>query len=442
MAEQAVTMKVGQCSYQIAVLRTIMEKERLTKEQLKEMKGEPSKEILIKDLIQLRQRLSEMEKQEAETKRSHEELLSAKTAFEVLFEFSPEGIVVINREGLVVQLNKQAERMLGYTREECLGKPHEVLVPERFREQHRLHVKNYLADPRVRPMGIDLDLYIRRSDGREFPADIALGPMYIENGFVVLSVIRDITEVRKAETALREKEESLRKAMEDLARSNRELEQFAYVASHDLQEPLRMVSSYLQLLERRYKGRLDEAADEFISYAVDGATRMQRLINDLLDYSRVGTRGSPLAPTDAADALNEALANLRMTLEETHARVTHDELPVIMADRSQVVRLFQNLIGNAVKFRKRDVPPRVHVSAEEKGNERVFSVRDNGIGIEPEFFDRAFQIFRRLHTAGEYPGTGMGLAICKRIVERHGGRIWVESNPGEGSTFYFTLPAP
>ncbi|MFP2960685.1 PAS domain-containing protein [Myxococcus sp. 1LA] len=235
-------------------------------------------------------------------------------------------------------------------------------------------------------------------------------------------------------------EEVLQQRAQELARSNEELQQFAYVASHDLQEPLRMVASYTQLLGRRYKGKLDADADEFIHYAVDGVNRMQRLIQDLLTYSRVGTRGRDMRACDAGRALDRAAANLRVAIQETHASVEHGPLPAVLADETQLTQLFQNLVGNALKFHGAS-PPRVRVSAEPLEEEVRFTVRDWGIGIAPEYFERIFVIFQRLHGKEEYPGTGIGLAICKKIVERHGGRIGVESQPGEGTAFWFTLPA-
>jgi light-regulated signal transduction histidine kinase (bacteriophytochrome) len=234
-------------------------------------------------------------------------------------------------------------------------------------------------------------------------------------------------------------EENLKRVARQLELSNNELRQFAQVVSHDLHEPLRMVTSYCQLLRRRYQGRLDSDGDEFLAFAMDGATRMQELLDDLLAYTRVGTQGRPLTPTDCSAVLTSVLANLKISIEETGALVTHDPLPTVRGDAPQLVQLLQNLIGNAIKFRGPE-PPRVHVSGEQQGDHWRFSVRDNGIGIDPAQAERIFVIFQRLHTPQEYAGTGMGLAICKKIVERHHGRIWVESQPGKGSVFCFTLP--
>jgi light-regulated signal transduction histidine kinase (bacteriophytochrome) len=248
-----------------------------------------------------------------------------------------------------------------------------------------------------------------------------------------IAIIEDISEHKRIADELQARTEAL-------LRSNAELEQFAYVASHDLQEPLRMVSSFTQLLARRYRGRLDADANEFIGFAVDGATRMQKLINDLLTYSRVGTRGRPFAPVDCAAILAHVLSDLSLAIAESGGAVTHTEMPVLLGDETQLAQLFQNLIGNALKFHGAD-PPRVRVAAERCNEGWRFMVRDNGIGIEPAYYERVFVIFQRLHTRDEYPGTGIGLAICKKIVGRHGGRIWLESTPGAGTTFFFTLAA-
>jgi light-regulated signal transduction histidine kinase (bacteriophytochrome) len=244
----------------------------------------------------------------------------------------------------------------------------------------------------------------------------------------------DITE--RKETELR-----LVRYSDQLKSSNEELQRFAYVASHDLQEPLRSIISFTQLLERRYRGKLDEDADEFIGFIVEGGNRMQRLIEDLLQLSRVETKAKPLSPTDAAEVVADALRLMETPIREAEATVTVEPLPTVMADAAQLAQVFTNLVGNALKYRRPDVPPEVRISAEREGRFWRFFVEDNGIGIEAEYFDRIFVIFQRLHTRDEYEGTGIGLAVVRKIVERHGGRIGVESTPGEGSTFTFTLPA-
>lgn len=228
--------------------------------------------------------------------------------------------------------------------------------------------------------------------------------------------------------------------LEELARSNQDLEQFAYVASHDLQEPLRMVANYTQLLAERYRGQLDENADKYIHYALDGALRMQALVRDLLSFSRVGRQGSGDPRwVDSKTLVDTAIRNLQATISQTGVQIHCDSLPKILVDASQLVQVFQNLIGNAIKFRSADAPL-IHISARQDGKSWLFSVKDNGIGIDPENAEIIFVIFKRLHTHSEYPGSGIGLAICKKIIERLGGKIWVESEPGRGSTFHFTLP--
>jgi PAS domain S-box-containing protein len=251
----------------------------------------------------------------------------------------------------------------------------------------------------------------------------------------IVGVASEITGYKKAE-------QEIKALLDELKRSNEELQQFAYVTSHDLQEPLRTIASFTQLMERRYKGKLDEDADEFMDYIVDASVRMKQMIMDLLEYSRVGTKQEMYRTIDIESKLNDVLVNLNDLIERSRAEITHDSLPVVFGDESQLLLLLQNLITNAIKFRKENEPPRIHISAvkDPEKNEYVFSIADNGIGIEEQYFGRIFTIFQRLHTREEYQGTGIGLSVAKRIVERHGGMIWVESEFGEGSTFYFTIP--
>lgn len=257
----------------------------------------------------------------------------------------------------------------------------------------------------------------------------------------LLNILEDLNysneELKRAHEVL---ESRVKERTAELARSNAELEQFAYVASHDLQEPLRMVSSYVQLLQRRYHGKLDTDADDFIGFASEGAVRMQKLINDLLAFSRVGTRGKTFEPVQLEAVVAQALENLQISIREKEATVTHDPLPMVHGDAGQLTQLFQNLIDNAMKF-SGDQPPRVHISAVTEPDYCTCRVQDNGIGIAPEYQSKLFMLFQRLHTRRDYPGTGIGLAICKRIVERHGGRIWIESKPNEGSAFIFHIPS-
>jgi light-regulated signal transduction histidine kinase (bacteriophytochrome) len=266
---------------------------------------------------------------------------------------------------------------------------------------------------------------------------------YFKEDMKVMEVITTaITESLMHYRVLRQLEENqneLKETITELERSNQELESFAYITSHDLQEPLRTIASFTQLMERRYKGKFDSDADEFMDYIVIAAVRMKAMIQGLLDYSRVG-KDEELNEFNAEEALNQTLSNMHSSIEECHAEITHENLPVIIADKKQIARVFQNLIGNALKFRKDDVKPKIHVSAEKIDNEYIFSVQDNGIGIEEQYMGRIFDVFKRLHTIDKYEGTGIGLSVVKRIIDHHGGRVWVESSLGVGSTFYFTIP--
>ncbi len=356
-----------------------------------------------------------------------EEAIRSEHAFRKAIEDSmPGGVAAVDLDGRQIYVNPAFCKMVGWSEEELIGAmPPFVYWPPEDVEVISAGFRDVL-NGKIPPGGIEVRF--RRRNEERFDVIILLSPLKDGQGRTTgwLASVYDITGRKRTE--------------EELRRSNAELEQFTYIASHDLQEPLRMISIFTQLLARRYKGKLDRSADEFIGYVVDGAIRMQQMLEDLLTYSRIGTHAKPFEQVNCEDVFNQAVANLGVDIEENKATVTHDPLPAIMADASQMVQLFQNLISNAIKFRREEAP-RVHVSAERKKNEWVFSVRDNGIGISPDFMGRLFQIFQREHAVSEYPGTGVGLAICRRIVEHHGGRIWAESQLGRGSTFYFTIPA-
>jgi PAS domain S-box-containing protein len=349
-----------------------------------------------------------------------------------LLEAAPDAMVVVNQSGEIVLLNVQAENQFGYPRDELIGQQVKNIIPEGFAERLIADDLRSASDALAQQIGTGIELSGRRNDGSEFPIEIMLSPLESADGILVTAAIRDIS-VRKAA------EVNLLQNVAELNRSNEELGQFAYIASHDLQEPLRMVTSYTQLLSRRYKGRLDADADEFIAFAVDGAIRMQQLIEDLLAFSRVATTGNELVDTSSEFALEQALQNLHWAIKDSGALVTHDPLPTVQADGMQLVQLFQNLIGNAIKYQNPGIP-QVHISAAMDGGTRWnFAVKDNGLGIDPQFFERIFGMFQRLHKRDEFSGTGIGLAICKKIVDRHGGDISVESAVGRGSTFTFGL---
>jgi PAS domain S-box-containing protein len=367
-------------------------------------------------------------------KKAEKYLAQMEGRYRGLLEAAPDAMVVVNQEGEIVLLNAQAENQFGYHRNELLGQKVTNIITEGFAERLIADALRSAEDALGQQIGTGIELSGLRKDGTEFPIELMLSPLQSPEGILVTAAIRNIT-ARKAA------EKHLAKKLEELFRSNQDLEQFAAIASHDLQEPLRMVASYTQLIARRYKGKLDSDADEFIEFAVDGATRMQQLIQDLLAYSRVASRGAELLEVSSETALKQAIRNLDGAIKESGAVVSNDSLPRVLADESQLVQLFQNLVGNAIKYQK-DGVPRVHISAVMNGNRKwMFSVKDNGLGIEPKFFERIFGMFQRLHKREEFSGTGIGLAICKKIVERHGGAISVESQLGQGSTFHFSLDA-
>lgn len=357
----------------------------------------------------------------------------AEERLRITIEAAPSGMIMVDQDGKIVLVNTQVERLFGYSREELLGQSIEMLVPANVREKHPEHRASFFKNPHARAMGVGRDLFGLRKDGTELPVEIGLNPLEAQGERFVLASIVDITERKKAEALLQEK-------LLELQRSNEELQQFAYVCSHDLQEPLRVISNYTQLLAKRYMGKtLDDDAHEFIDFTLDATKRMHQLINDLLLYSRVETRGKGFVDVDMNEILQIAESNLVLVIEETNAEISAEPLPTLKGDNSQLVQLFQNLIGNALKFRSEDAP-KVSVSVTSHGDMWQFVVSDNGIGFDMKYVDRIFVIFQRLHLRETYEGSGIGLAVCKKIVERHGGRLWAESVPNKGTSFYFTIP--
>jgi two-component system sensor kinase FixL len=526
-----------------------------------------TKEQLIKDLSEMRRRISELEKLQEDKKKYEEELNRTKAMFEGLFEYAPDGILVVNSEGRIVRVNNQVERLFGYSRSELVDKQLEVLLPERFRERHVEHRRKYMAQPRTRPMGVELELYGKRKDGSEFHVDIALGPLQMEDELLVMAVIRDFTEQKLLEESrLREMlisdaaitgmqgifclideqghflrwnknleqasgfsaeeiskmhsrelfsgkhmqimggkangvsskgrfvsevdlvskdgrktpylltglriemnrqqwtvgiglditerklmEENLRKARDELElrvqartaeleRRNRELQEFVFVASHDLKEPLRKIQTFGSLLEAKAADRLKDEERDYVARMNGAVNRMQELLDALLRYSRVDTNGQEFRRAKLDDVVRDAVTDLEAAIRKIEAHVEIDRLPTVMGDPSQLRHLFKNLIANSLKYHRPGVKTVIRIYGEENNGRCKISVEDNGIGFDQDYLEKIFQPFQRLHGRTEYPGTGVGLAICKKIAERHHGAITAKSTPGKGSTFIVTLP--
>jgi PAS domain S-box-containing protein len=394
-----------------------------------------SQQLHAKDIVQ-----KANERLEQRVAERTDELRTAFRYARSLLEASLDPLVTISPGGKITDVNKATELVTGVSHEWLIGSD----FSDYFTEPHKANegYLKVLAEGLVR----DYPLTIRHVSGQT--TDVLYNATVYRNeaGDVqgVFAAARDITDRKRAEEELHHYREHLEELVEhrteELSRSNRDLEQFAYAASHDLQEPLRMIAGYMQLLSERYRGHLDEKADKFIDYAVDGAGRMSVLIRDLLEFSRVNTRGEELRSVDSNKAFEAAMRNLATAIKESVATITRDSLPELRADQTQLAQLFQNLIGNAIKFRSPDRPPNIHVSAQKDETHWLFRVQDNGIGFEQQYEDKIFMIFQRLHGRGQYPGTGIGLAICKRIIERHGGKIWATSEPDKGTSFFFTIP--
>ncbi len=364
----------------------------------------------------------ELEMQNEELRHSRAELEELNEKYYDLYNFAPVSYFTLDATSAITELNTAGAELLGFDKKHLVKTLFRWYIAPKYSQTFLDYCKQAI-ETREKQV---FDLGLIKKNGIIFYAHIEMLPQFNHETTFKMVVV-DITERKKLE--------------EELKRSNNELQQFAYVASHDLQEPLRTISSFTQLLERRYKEKLDPDADEFIEYVVEAAQRMQQMILDLLEYSRIMTTGGKFIKIDPNEALNTALFYLKGLIEDCNVKITHDELPIIIADQGQLTKVFQNLISNSIKFSKPDEPPKIHISAELSENrEYIFSVRDNGIGMDPQYAERIFTIFQRLHTLDEYQGTGIGLAVVKRIIERHGGKIWVESELGVGSTFYFTIP--
>jgi two-component system, chemotaxis family, sensor kinase Cph1 len=405
---------------------------------------------------ELRVHQIELEMQNEELRLAQLALEQAKDKYLDLYDYAPVAYFTLDENGLIMEANLTAVQLLGIDIESLLKKPFSRFICKDDQDTYYFHSRLVLDQKTKQTCEIKLV----KKGGKEFHAQLESVARQDEKGdsSQLRIAVTDITLRKRAETEIKELNETLEMKVaertaeleiekrkcelrtEDLDRSNKDLQQFAYVASHDLQEPLRNVATCLQMLEKKYKNKLDADADRFIGYAVESASWMRDLIMDLLEFSRIGTKVKPPKPTDCEEVLDRTLKGLRSTISEAEAEITHDPLPTVAVDETQLLQVFQNLIGNAIKFR-RDEPPKVHVSAVKNKKEWQFSVRDNGIGIESEHLDRIFVIFQRIHKRSQYDGTGMGLAIVKKVVERHGGRVWAESQPGKGTTFYFTMPA-
>ncbi|HVK48007.1 MAG TPA: ATP-binding protein [Pseudobacter sp.] len=366
----------------------------------------------------------------------------AEEKFRNLLEAAPDSMVIMDDRGTIQLVNAQTEKMFGYDRDLMIGSNVELLMPSRYESLLAIGRSGAAKADKPGPIVEGLEFFGRKLNGDEFPIEISLSPMKSEDGMLFTAAIRDVSEKKRLEREIREVNSSLERKVKmrtaELEVKNRDLEQFAYVASHDLQEPLRTTTSFVDLLRKRYHGQLDKNADQYLDFITQSSDRMKVLIHNLLDYSRLG-KEKELVQIDCNELLQDVLHDLDRSIRENDASVVSGKLPEVTGYKTELKQLFQNLVSNSMKFRKKDVAPEVIVQAVRENGHWVFSFKDNGIGINPVYSEKVFVLFKRLHKREDYEGTGIGLAYCKKIVELHGGKIWVESRPGEGCTFFFTI---
>lgn len=375
---------------------------------------------------EFRQRVSELEQRDLA-------LRQAEARFRGLLEAAPDAIILAASDGRITLVNAQAEALFGYRREDLTGQPIEHLLPDRLRSRHVEHRASYQTDPRTRPMGVGLELWARRQDGSEFPVEISLSPLKTDEGTLVIGIIRDVTEQRQTAHALRAQKALLEEKV-------REMDDFTHVVSHDLKEPLRGIEAFAGFLLEDYGPQLDEQGKQYLTFLKQGAVRMKDLIQDLLTLTTLSRKDGSLQSVDFNHVIGQVRRDLDFSINQKGVEIRiASPLPVVMGDATRLGEVLKNLLSNAIKFNTAPHPV-IAIASRDEPEQHVLSVADNGIGVDPRYRERIFELFERLNPQEQFEGTGAGLAICKKVIESHGGRIWVESELGKGSTFYFTIP--